>query len=290
MVGNFVDTFRLKFRKMPTNWQPLLKMVETDYGRLRVLDTEGQKPIIISVPDGPNVIEHHEHLIQKLSDRFRVICFELPGVGFSYPSLQHDYSIERCAKIILNVMDILKIERASLSFSCSNGFYAIKAAEIAPERFVHLFLAQTPSLKSMKEWSHAAIPKILTYPIIGQVANAVLEKKLANIWYKMALPKEMDKTGYQNIALNALKTGGCFCLSGLVQGLAQDLNSSLSNLQVPSTQIWGKKDYSHRKTNPQSILEHLPNCEIIEFENCGHFPELENTDSYVKLIQERLCR
>jgi pimeloyl-ACP methyl ester carboxylesterase len=286
MTGNFIDTLRLSFRT-PPKW-PNIELLDTDYGKLRILDTKGKKPVIISVPDGPNVIEHHENLIEKLSKDFRVICFELPGFGFSYPVLAHDYSLERSAKIILNVMDILKVERAALSFSCGNGFYAMKAAQMAPQRFVHLFLAQTPSLSAMKNWTDDTIPKILTYPFLGQLANSFLEKKLAKTWYKAALPKHADKTEYQSKALNALKSGGCFCLSGLVQGLAREVYSPLHILNIPTTQIWGKKDFSHRKTDNKSILEHLPNCELIEFENYGHFPELENANDYVKLVNERL--
>lgn len=289
MTGNFIDAARLKIRSLPEN-SGNVKLIETDYGKLRVCDTQGGKPVIMNVPDGPNVIEHHEYLIEKLSKNFRVICFEFPGFGFSYPSMAHDYSLERGAKIILQLMDILHVSRAALLFSCSNGFYAIRAAQLEPERFIHLVLTQTPSLHAMKAWSKNTIPKILTYPVIGQLANAMLEKKLAKAWYKTALPKATDKTEYQNKALNALKTGGCFCLSGLVQGISRELNASLNSLSVPSMQVWGKKDFSHRKTDNKSILEHLPNCEIIEFENCGHFPELEDTENYVKLINERLIR
>jgi pimeloyl-ACP methyl ester carboxylesterase len=73
-----------------------------------------------------------------------------------------------------------------------------------------------------------------------------------------------------------------------VQGISHELNSTLELLDIPCTQVWGKKDFSHRMTDNTSILKHLPNCEIIEFENCGHFPELEATGDYVKLINERL--
>lgn len=286
MTGSFIDTFRLGLKNLPLRKN--MKMVDTDYGKLRVLDSLGQKPVIINVPDGPNVIEHQENLVAKLSTNFRVICFELPGLGFSYPTLTHDYSLDKSAKVILNLMDVLKVDRAALSFSCSNGFYAIKAAQISRERFSHLFLAQTPSLHAMKKWTDDTIPKILTYPIVGQLANALLKEKFAKEWYKAALPKGTDKTDFQNKALNALKNGGCFCLSSLVQGLHRDKDASLIHAEIPSTQIWGKKDFSHRRTNGKSILEHLPNCETIEFENCGHFPELENTDDYVRLVNERL--
>lgn len=287
MIGNFIDAIRFGIRKVP-KLHSNSKFIETDFGKLRVLDTQGSNPCIISVPDGPNVIEHHLELIEKLSFNYRVICFEFPGLGFSYPNFAYNYSFERAAKIVLQLMDILKVPKAALCFSCSNGFYAIKAAEMAPDRFTHLFLSQTPSTQSLNSWTHFNIPKILTYPIIGQLINSFTEKKLAKIWYKTALPKSTDKAPYENISFNALNKGGCFCLSGLVQGMTSDLNSSLGQIKVPSTQIWGIKDYSHRKTDSKSILNHLPNCELIEFENCGHFPELEATDKYIQLINERL--
>lgn len=288
MSGNFIDIIRTSFKKGYNSPNPKIKLVETNFGRVRVFDSEGEKPVIISVPDGPNVIEHHEYLIEKLSKEFRVICFEFPGFGFSYPTLKYDYSLDKSANIILNLMDSLKVERAALSFSCANGFYAIKVAQIAPDRFTHLFLSQTPSMHSMESWVNDTIPKILTIPILGQMTNSLLEKKLANSWYKYALPKGYDISNYQHKALNALKKGSCFCLSGLVQGLAQEVNSVLKTIEVPATLIWGNMDFTHKKTNNKSILEHLPECEIIEFKNCGHFPELEDTNSYVKLLNERL--
>lgn len=288
MTGNFIDTFRLSFKTTSVNNRSGVQLIETDYGKLRVWDTKSHKPVIINVPDGPNVIEHQEKLVEALSKNFRVICFEFPGVGFSHPLASHDYSLVKSAKIILNLMDLLKIERAALSFSCSNGFFALKAAEIAPERFIHLFLAQTPSLQGMKKWADNTIPKTLTFPIIGQLTNTLLEKKLAHTWYKYALPKNADASEYQRIALNALQTGGCFCLSGLVQGLYREANASLKNTMVPATLIWGNKDFTHRKTDKNSILEHSPQCEIIEFDDCAHFPDLENTYNYVGLINDRL--
>jgi pimeloyl-ACP methyl ester carboxylesterase len=140
----------------------------------------------------------------------------------------------------------------------------------------------------MVEWTEVNIPKILRYPVIGQIVNSFSEKKLTKIWYKYALPKETDKSTFVDTSINNLSKGGCFCLSSLVQGLEKESLSKLNTLQVPSTLIWGAKDYTHRNTDNKSILEHLPNCEIIEFENCGHFPELEDTNRYIGLLNEKL--
>ncbi len=182
-------------------------------------------------------------------------------------------------------MSILKIERAVLSL-CSNGFYGIRAAEIVPERFQHLFLSQTPANHTMQQWVDLNIPKPLTYPIVGELINSLSEKKLAEKWYKRAYPKGTDNTLVNGIAFNALKKGSCFCLSGLAQGLKKDINKPLKVIDVASTLVWGNKDHSHRNTDFSTITEHLPHCNIVEFNNCGHFPELENTKKYVGLVHD----
>jgi pimeloyl-ACP methyl ester carboxylesterase len=69
--------------------------------------------------------------------------------------------------------------------------------------------------------------------------------------------------------------------------LTQEIDSVLKVSGIPATLIWGNKDYSHRKTDHKTIVEHLPDCEIIEFDNCGHFPELEETDRYVNAVNDR---
>ena len=38
----------------------------------------------------------------------------------------------------------------------------------------------------------------------------------------------------------------------------------------------------------ESIRAHIKDCEIFNFENCGHFPELENYKKFVKLVNERI--
>lgn len=288
MNGNFIDSVRCRFKNRYTSLPPNYSFVKTDFGIVRVYDSKGDGPVILSVPDGPNVIEHHQNLISELAKNFRVICFEFIGLGKSYPNRKYDYSFIKASGLTINLMDILNIEKAALAFSCSNGFYAIKTAELNPERITHLFLSQTPSISAMVEWTEGNIPPILRYPILGQIVNALSEKKLSKIWYKYALPKSTNRDPYVGPAISSLKSGGCFCLSALVQGLQKESLAILKVLDVPSTIFWGTKDYTHRNTPTNSILEHLPNADIFEFENSGHFPELEETDKYVAILKEKL--
>jgi len=290
ITGQIIDTIIYTLKSTPQFAEGFFYM-DTDYGKIRVFDTKGNLPAIINVPDGPNVIEHQMPLIKELSKDYRVICFEYPGLGFSFPNNKYDYSFSKGSNLLLQVMDNLKLDKVNLLFSCSNGYYAIQAGIERPERFNHIFLSQTPSIDSIVKWTENSIPNILKKPLIGQLANVIYAKKLAGIWYKYALPKDHSSPeGYAITAKASIKKGGCFCLSSLVQGLSKNRNSELNLIGVPTTLVWGSLDFTHRNTDKDSIKNHIKNCEVIEFKHCGHFPELENTKDYVKLIKERISK
>jgi len=287
MTGRIVDNLIFSLKR-PSPFDNL-KYINTDFGTIRLFDTGEKKPIIINVPDAPNTIEHQMHLLQALSKNFRVVCFEYPGVGFSYPNPKFDYSFKHGTNLIFQIMEILKIDKASLLFSCSNGYYALNAAMISNQKINHIFISQTPSINAIVKWKKNSIPNILKVPIVGQLTNKLLVNKLTNVWYDIALPRNSDyKAEFKTKAHNAIKKGACFCLSSLVQGLSKETDNNLFINNTKVTLIWGANDFSHRHTSKDSIKEHVNNCEIIEFKNCGHFPELENSKKFVSLVHERL--
>ena len=288
MTGRFIDHIRFSW-KTPPKLGEGYNYLDTDFGKIRTFDTKGNRPVIINVPDGPNVIEHQLPLIKELAKSYRVICFEYPGIGFSYPNSKYDYSFENGSDLLIQIMDILNLENASLLFSCSNGYYAIQAAMKNANRFSHIFLSQTPSIEGIISWTEKSIPKLLKTPIIGQLTNAIFAKKFGETWYKYSLPKNHpNRQHYTELAKTTIHKGGCFCLSSLVQGLKKDSSSKLNLSGIPTTLVWGSLDFTHRKTDKDSITTHIKNCEIIEFSDSGHFPELEQMRKYVSLINERI--
>jgi len=141
----------------------------------------------------------------------------------------------------------------------------------------------------MVDWTPGSIPGFLKIPVIGQISNILLSKKLVSTLYQYALPRDQkEKEQYIHTAHQFLSQGGCFCLASLVQGLQQDTNTPLQVPDVPATMGWGVMDFTHHKTRKESITEHIPHCEIIAFDHCGHFPELENTKAFVQLVKEKL--
>ncbi len=246
------------------------------------------KPCVILVPDGPNVIAHYDVLIRLLSVRLRVVCFDMPGFGQSLPCAAYTHSLDDGARAVLGVMDALQIERATLAFSCANGFYALALARLAPQRVTQLILSQTPSLEVMHGWVSRIIPWPLKLPVIGQLAGWALRRKAALGWYRLALPRGADAAPFQGKARMALVGGGCFCLAGVVQGLGRELPAlqagALGDMKVPCTLVWGTQDRSHRPEAVGSLATYLPHATKLEFEDCGHFPDVEQAARFARLV------
>jgi pimeloyl-ACP methyl ester carboxylesterase len=253
-----------------------------------VYDSGSQKPCVVFVPDGPNVIEHYDRLIELLTPTVRVVCFDMPGFGYSFPRSSYEHSLDQGAMAVLGVLDALNIKTATLAFSCANGFYALRAAQMAPKRISRLVLSQTPSLTAMHAWTDRTIPRPLRIPVAGQVAAWAFRRKAAHRWYRIALPRDTDAQPFQDKALRALSKGSCFCLAGVVQGLCREEEASLHGVATPLTLIWGEKDHSHRGTDPQSLRTSVPHAEIVHFEDCGHFPDVEQPERYAALLLERI--
>ncbi len=294
MIRSTVDSMLARYsarRCKKTSVEVLpTRSIETSVGPVRVYDSRSGKPCVVFVPDGPNVIEHYERLIGLLSPKLRVVCFDMPGFGFSLPRRSYKHSLDQGAHAVLGVLDALAITSATLAFSCANGFYALRIAQTAPERVSSLFLSQTPSMSAMHVWSKRAIPWPLRIPVLGQIVGWLIRKKAAQAWYGIALPRKTCARSSKVKAQSALSNGGCFCLASVCQGLVREKVDSLMGVMAPCTLLWGTKDHSHRYTDSLSLHELVPSAEIIRFEDCGHFPDLEQPERFAAILMESVTR
>ena len=269
-------------------WPSDTRMVATRAGRIRVRDTGGSGPVVVMAPDGPNVIEHHAALIGQLAPHARVVCFDMPGFGFSHPRAGYGHRLEQGATAILAVMDALDIREAVLAFSCANGFYAIAAARQAPARVRRLVLAQTPGFSAMPAWTQRNVPVPLRVAVVGQAVNRAARRKLAHAWYGIAMNDKAQRDAYRATAAAALDQGACFCLAGVVQGLGRARLDALQGVTAPATLVWGDSDRSHKQTRAESLLELLPHARIEHRPDCGHFPDLEQPQRYAAAVLNTL--
>lgn len=74
-----------------------------------------------------------------------------------------------------------------------------------------------------------------------------------------------------------------------MQGLLrEDPRAALGHPGTPCTLVWGAQDRSHRRIDPASLLRHMPQARVVRFDDCGHFPDLEQADRFVGLLMDAL--
>jgi len=286
-----IDALRSSWKSKKAIWKTHtnMEMLNLTNGKIRVLDTKAGRASLLIIPDSPNVIEHYFDIIEQLGKSYRVIVFDLYGFGFSHHNGNYDYSFGATTLLINELLDSLKVDQTNIVFPCSHGFYSISYATAHPEKVNQLILLQTPSLDEMSNWSNRIVPSFLKKPILSQCIMPFVEKKFADKWYDYSLPKETDRKPYKDTALQALNNGASYCLCSLTQGIAteNDHNFELDN-DLPTTLIHGNKDFTHKQTDFQSITKYHRNVDIISFENCGHFPHLENKQRFIQIIKDKV--
>ncbi len=295
MSGAIVDSFITSFRRTGARKRGAhesgMRYVHTKAGQLRVIDTGGSEPVLVLTPDGPCVIEHYDGLIKRFSEQFRVICFDMPGIGFSFPSYVYRFRIAESVDFIVELLDTLSVQKAVFAFTCANGFIAMNLAKRYPQRVSHLVLAQTPSFHGMRKWVDRNIPKPLHVPYVGQVINVVKVEFFATRWFDLALPRGSEHKGdFVAQAQKAIHAGGCFCLASTVQGFLHGQEDDVRGVQCPTLAIHGDSDFSHKHTDFRSITDQIPQAQVMAFPGCGHFPNLERLSEYVDHVQRFLRR
>ena len=73
-------------------------------------------------------------------------------------------------------------------------------------------------------------------------------------------------------------------MAGVVQGLARETHASLLGVTRPCTLVWGGLDHSHKLTNPLSLRDAVPHANVVQFDDCGHFPDIEQPARFADLV------
>ena len=213
MLGSYIDSMLNTYK----NREDGFDHIETKSGNVRARIQGRGESVIVMVPDGPCVIEHFDELVRILENDYRVLVFDMPGFGGSFPSKTYDHSIDSAVGAVMSVLDHYHLDKVILNFTCVNGYYALAFASRFPNRVKAVVLGQTPSIENMKAWVSRVIPKFLTIPAIGQVVGFFLRKKFAKLWFKIALPKGTKTEPYAVVSERNLSAGGCNCLASVVQ-------------------------------------------------------------------------
>ncbi len=258
--------------------RPGLSFVDTSGGRVR-LRRGGSTgtPSVLFAADGPNVIEHYDHLVSALEGRVSWVIFEPPGTGASTPARGFEFTVDAFAQCCTELLEV--VGPRTLVFPCYLGFVGQRIARSRPDLVHRLVTPQTPSWSDMRRWADTVDPKrLLRTPIVGQLMLALRRRDVAATWYRMSAGDPKFRSRFAEAANEAFNFGGCFCLASLMQGYERCDEPLSTEVPPPAAVVWGARDRTHRKSDPNRSL---PGAQVVTMPECGHSPELEDPEGFV---------
>lgn len=268
-------------------------MLSVPHGEVRARVLGCGDETVVLVCDAPVFIEHYEHLITLLAKRYRVVCMELPGMGFSVPKAGFGFTLQEQAQAVEQVLRALDVSACTLAFPCVNGYLALLLARSSPELVKRVVVLQTPSWEEEKKWALAIDfggRGWIATPYLGQLLVSSSQRTIARRWFMKALGSGVDAAQFRNIHGSArrwLRLGARLTHPSL-------LFATRSYLRAHLAACAGHLGHSRSDAprDPQGFrVQYFRDAESLSFEASGHCPELEQphlfTEHLVRFIEQR---
>lgn len=265
--------------------------------------TLGKGEPLVVVHGGPGLT--HEYLLpglDRLAENHFVIFYDQRGAGRSTGEIDEEtLHLPALIKDLENIRKAFGFKKISLLGHSWGGMVSARYAIAHPESVNKLILSNSIPLSSedlslfFQEWMRRMAPYQEEIAAIRtsqeyQEGNPELHEKLNRLIFRnyCYLPEDADKLDLhlsQTAALHCLKINEV--LRGNTLTKPFNLYADLKNLQIPTLIIHADEDPIPLVT-AQHIHESISHSEYIVIEHCGHFPYVEEPETYFKSIEEFL--
>ena len=229
-----------------------------------------------------------EPLIERLKQQFRLITLDLPGHGLTGATRQRDYSHPAMISAVLQVMDHLSIQQATLVGNSLGGAVAWRAALSAPERVSGLVLL-APSGVPHTERSDSNLGfRILSNPLGRMLAQkisprSIIEKSLRQTVHDDSMVDNAQIDRYWELLRLPGNRQAMIDLAQVER--APDLWRQLDRVEQPTLIIWGREDGLLPVSMLEIFKQEVPNLTSHVYDQVGHLPMEEAPQRVASDIQ-----
>lgn len=250
-------------------------MIEVEGARLHVrVDGPQDAPALIMIHGFGSSLHTWEDWAAALSDRYRVVRFDLPGSGLSPPDPTGRYDDARAFELLLGLMARLEIGEAAIIGNSVGGRIAWSFASEHPERVSRLVLVSPDGFASVG-FEYGQAPKI---GAVTHAMRAILPRFLVkmNLDPSYSDPEKLEAdvvTRYYEL----LRAPGArlALIHRMEQTILTDPLPRLRALQAPVLLLWGEDDRLIPVSNAQDYLGALPGAQLTALPGVGHVPQEE---------------
>ncbi len=278
----WTELFNLEFQ---------VKFVDVKGVKTRCLEAGSGEPLIF-LHGTSGYIESVYKNIKAHAEHFHVYVIDMLGHGFTDKPVGKPYTITEYANHVIDFMDTLGIDRAHFSGQSLGGWVAGWLAIEHPERVNKLVLNTSGGL--------FAFPEVME-TIKRTITNAVMDPSEENVRTRLKrlildpnqVTDEMIKvrqTVYsqpefkevvnQILALQEMETRKKYLFT----------EDALKKIQSPTCVIWTSHDPTGAAEGARRFEKNIPDCEFYIMDNCAHWPQYENPETFNKIHLEFLLK
>lgn len=260
-------------------------------------------PLILTHGWGPNSTVWY-YAKKQLADQFRVIVWDLPGIGKSTKPKNRDYSIEKYACDLEAVLSLAGDRPAILLGHSMGGMILLTFCRLFPEhlgqRVAGLILVDTTYTNPLKTTIFNQILKRLQKPLIEPllyltVALSPLFWLISGLSYlngSMYLTTELSGfTGREtrgqldfSTRLGLLASPGVLA-KGVLAMLNFDETRTLLAINIPVLVIAGQSDIATLLTAHRRLSADIPKAELIVLHPAGHMGLMERNADFAEAVR-----
>jgi pimeloyl-ACP methyl ester carboxylesterase len=213
-----------------------------------------------------------EPWVKELSNRYKVIRYDLPGFGLTGPNMEDDYSMKTHLFYLDALITRLEIEQCYMVGSSLGGWLTWEYALLHPEKVKKIVLVDAAGFLDS-----ASIPlpfKMARTPFLNNVIKYAIRKDLLANFLKDVY---FDKTKVTPQLIQRYydlfsRKGNAGAFLKLVNNKPKENTKKLKNLKTPTLVMWGKEDAWIPVANAYRFHNLLPHNELIIYDRVGHIP------------------
>ena len=253
---------------------------------------EGKGPVLVLLHGSHSSLDGYDGLVKALTDQYRVIRFDMPGMGLSSTlPLNAATSTPYADDILLELLNRLDVDSATLVGVSSGGAIAYYFASQHPDRVNALVLTNVPSEPVIGD----NVPRTPELRQEFEIAKntGFRSKKYWSVYlnWLTGKPERMtDEKITRYYDMNRRKPIENPRLFWRSTANVPEIYKIMSTVKAPTLLVWGKIDFVLPLHAMTTLENHLPAASVstIVLEDTGHYPPFEVPERFAGILKTYL--
>ncbi|HEX4900334.1 MAG TPA: alpha/beta hydrolase [Pyrinomonadaceae bacterium] len=228
-------------------------------------------------------------LLELAAEGFRVITPDLAGFGYSGKPRHLDYTIGSQARMIVGLLDALKIDQAIIIGSSYGAAVASTVALDHPDRVQKLILVGAVTNNNPTRY---LLMRLFSSPVIGDIVSPLLlgsrrllRRRMKRVYDRHSWVLDERRVDARHLPLRAASTHRAIVRT-VRRWDADRISRDAHLLKQPTLILWGENDREVPLRDGQLLLDKIHGSRLVIFRDCGHLPHEEFPLEFTEIVSD----